>query len=93
MCDRSRFPGLRLVIRKESARLEWLITNGLGGFASGTVAGINTRRYHGLLVAAPEGPDRYLLLAQLHEQLQIADKNRHLGAFHLPGRYHPSAGL
>ena len=33
-------------------RREWLVTNGLGGFASGTVAGIATRRYHGLLVAA-----------------------------------------
>src|SRR5256885_16681295 len=33
-------------------RREWLITNGLGGYASGTVGGVNTRRYHGLLVAA-----------------------------------------
>jgi len=32
--------------------LEWLETNGLGGFASSTVIGLNTRRYHGLLVAA-----------------------------------------
>ena len=31
---------------------EWLCTNGIGGFASGTVAGVLTRRYHGLLVAA-----------------------------------------
>ena len=31
-------------------RREWLVTNGLGGYASGTVAGISTRRYHGLLV-------------------------------------------
>src|SRR5713226_3473184 len=33
-------------------RREWLVTNSLGGYASGTVAGVNTRRYHGLLVAA-----------------------------------------
>ena len=33
-------------------RREWLVTNGLGGYASGTVAGLLTRRYHGLLVAA-----------------------------------------
>jgi hypothetical protein len=33
-------------------RREWLVTNGLGGYASSTLAGINTRRYHGLLVAA-----------------------------------------
>ncbi len=37
-------------------RREWLVTNGLGGYASGTLAGINTRRYHGLLVAALQPP-------------------------------------
>ncbi|KPV48423.1 hypothetical protein SE17_38155, partial [Kouleothrix aurantiaca] len=37
-------------------RREWLVTNGLGGYASGTLAGPNTRRYHGLLVAALEPP-------------------------------------
>jgi len=49
---------------------EWLVTNGLGGYASGTVTGINTRRYHGLLVAALEPPvHRMVLLAQLEEWL------------------------
>jgi len=49
-------------------RREWLVTNGLGGFASGTVAGLPTRRYHGLLFAALEPPlGRRLLLAALHE--------------------------
>ena len=33
-------------------RREWLVTNGLGGYASGTVGGINTRRYHGTLVGS-----------------------------------------
>ncbi len=37
-------------------RREWLVTNGLGGYASGTVAGVTTRSYHGLLVAALEPP-------------------------------------
>src|SRR5579859_5289699 len=37
-------------------RREWLVTNGLGGYASGTLAGVNTRRYHGLLVAALAPP-------------------------------------
>src|SRR5215203_4690628 len=36
---------------------EWLVTNGLGGYASGTVSGVMTRRYHGLLVAALPAPD------------------------------------
>src|SRR5712672_4401998 len=35
---------------------EWLVTNGIGGYASGTVAGSQTRRYHGLLVAALQPP-------------------------------------
>src|ERR1700719_5134707 len=41
---------------------EWLVTNGIGGFASGTVAGSATRRYHGLLVAAllPPGGRTFL---------------------------------
>jgi predicted glycogen debranching enzyme len=47
---------------------EWLVTNGIGGFASGTVAGLLTRRYHGLLVAALQPPlGRTLLLAKLDE--------------------------
>jgi glycogen debranching enzyme, archaeal type, putative len=49
-----------------SARREWLVTNGIGGFASGTIAGLNTRRYHGLLVASLNPPvQRTLLLAKL----------------------------
>ncbi len=45
---------------------EWLVTNGLGGFASGTVAGALTRRYHGLLVAALAPPvQRTVLVAKL----------------------------
>ena len=54
---------------------EWLVTNGLGGFASGTVAGINTRRYHGLLIAALEPPvQRMLLLAALEEWLFFPER-------------------
>src|SRR5204863_6613245 len=49
-------------------RREWLCTNGIGGFASGTVAGTLTRRYHGLLVAALEPPlGRALLVAKVEE--------------------------
>src|ERR1700674_1034591 len=40
----------------DALRREWLVTNDLGGYASGTVAGVNTRRYHGLLVAALAPP-------------------------------------
>jgi predicted glycogen debranching enzyme len=51
---------------------EWLVTNGIGGFASGTVAGSATRRYHGLLFAALQPPaGRTLLVAGLDELLSI----------------------
>ncbi len=47
---------------------EWLVTNGIGGYASGTVAGLLTRRYHGLLIAALQPPlGRTLLLTKLDE--------------------------
>src|SRR5689334_21145108 len=50
---------------------EWLVTNGIGGYASGTISGVLTRRYHGLLVAARKPPlDRRLLLVKLDEIVQ-----------------------
>ena len=49
-----------------ASRHEWLVTNGLGGFACGTVAGANTRRYHGFLVASLKPPvERTLLVAKV----------------------------
>jgi predicted glycogen debranching enzyme len=52
-----------------SSRREWLVTNGIGGYASGTVSGVATRRYHGLLVAALNPPlGRTLLVAKLEER-------------------------
>ena len=52
---------------------EWLVTNGLGGYASGTVAGVNTRRYHGLLVAALPNPiGRLVMLNHLGERICVA---------------------
>jgi predicted glycogen debranching enzyme len=49
-----------------AAAREWLVTNGLGGYACGTVAGANTRRYHGLLVAALRPPvERTVMVAKL----------------------------
>jgi predicted glycogen debranching enzyme len=53
-------------------RREWLVTNGIGGFAMGTPAGARTRRYHGLLVAALEPPaHRTLLVAALDAWVEI----------------------
>jgi len=54
---------------------EWLVTNGIGGFASGTAAGTSTRRYHGLLMAALNPPsDRTLLVAGLDEAVHYAGR-------------------
>lgn len=52
---------------------EWLVTNGLGGYASGTVSGVMTRRFHGLLIAALPAPQgRTMMLNHVSEMLQIA---------------------
>src|SRR6202165_806780 len=51
---------------------EWLVTNGIGGFASGTVSGNLTRRYHGLLVAAQHPPvGRMQLVAKVDETVRF----------------------
>jgi glycogen debranching enzyme len=51
-----------------ASRREWLVTNGLGGWASGTVGGANTRRYHGLFVPALQPPlGRTLLVSKLND--------------------------
>jgi predicted glycogen debranching enzyme len=53
---------------------EWLIANGLGGYASGTIGGMTTRRYHGLLIGAFPAPlGRRLLLCHLSERLRLPD--------------------
>src|SRR5205823_6792709 len=52
---------------------EWIVTNGIGGFASGTIAGTQTRRYHGLLVAALKPPlGRTVMGAAVHETVDYA---------------------
>jgi predicted glycogen debranching enzyme len=73
------------------SRLEWLEPDGRGGYASGTVAGANTRRYHGILVVARRPPtDRILLLSRLEETLVTADGAFYeLAANHYPGAIHP----
>ncbi|MCP5095399.1 MAG: glycogen debranching protein [Chloroflexi bacterium] len=63
---------------------EWLVTNGIGGFASGTIAGLLTRRYHGLLMAALEPPlGRTLLLAKIDETVEYD------GIYPESGKFYP----
>lgn len=58
---------------------EWLVTNGFGGYASGTVAGQLSRRYHGLLVAALNPPlGRTLLVSNFEETISFDDQTYHL---------------
>lgn len=60
---------------EEALGKEWIISNGLGGYASSTVLGLNTRKYHGLLVAAFHPPrDRRLCLAKLDEELIVENR-------------------
>ena len=60
---------------KEGITKEWIITNGIGGYSSSTIFGINTRKYHGLLVAPLTPPARrHLILSKLDEAIDIDDK-------------------
>src|SRR5438128_5146136 len=76
---------------------EWLVANGLGGYASGTVAGVASRRYHSLLIAALPAPlGRMVMLNHLSEMLRLSDdtvvylggEERAGGALQLPGAEH-----
>lgn len=66
---------------KDGSDKQWLIANGLGGFASSTIGGVHTSKYHGLLFAALRPPgERTLLLAKLEEEVVIKDHSYSLGA-------------
>ena len=59
---------------------EWLITNALGGYSSSSVLGINTRKYHGLLIAALHPPgDRTVCLSKLDEDVIVGKNIYRLG--------------
>lgn len=69
---------------------EWLETNGLGGYAMSTATGENTRRYHGLLVAATKPPvGRMVLLSKLEETLVVDGRRIDLSTNRFPGVTHP----
>lgn len=60
---------------KDGIEKEWLITNGIGGYSSSTIFGINTRKYHGLLVAPLTPPARrHLILSKLDESIVVDNK-------------------
>ena len=69
---------------------EWLVTNGLGGYAASTVLGVNTRKYHGLLVAALHPPgDRTVCLEKLDEDVCVGSSIYRLGANEFQDKMYP----
>lgn len=75
---------------ERASGLEWLETNGLGGWAGTTVAGAHSRRYHGLLVAATEPPaERAVLLSRLDETLHLEGESYELSCNQFPGTVAP----
>jgi predicted glycogen debranching enzyme len=84
--DREICRNLEAVLQRE-----WLVTNGLGSYASGTVAGANTRRYHGLLVAALRPPvARTVLVAKVDEEVEYDQRTFYLGTNeYQDGTIHP----
>src|SRR5207247_11110522 len=76
---------------------EWLVTNGLGGYASGTICGASTRRYHGLLIAAHPAPlGRVMMVNHLWQYLRLPDyhtipfggEEKVAGQLHIHGAEH-----
>ncbi len=76
---------------ERASAIEWLVSNGSGGFAMGTAAGANTRRYHGLLVASLRPPvARMMLLSRVEEELLCDGEIVNLGACQYPGVISPA---
>jgi predicted glycogen debranching enzyme len=76
---------------QEASRREWLVTNGIGGYASASLAGANTRRYHGILVAAVTPPTgRFVAVSRLEETVSVGEGNFQLAANQYPGVIHPT---
>ncbi|HOA96589.1 MAG TPA: amylo-alpha-1,6-glucosidase [Acetivibrio saccincola] len=71
---------------EQGIQKEWLLTNGIGGFASSTIIGANTRRYHGLLIAALKPPvNRHLVLSKIDESVIIDGDSYNLFSYETPG--------
>lgn len=73
-----------------AASREWLETNGIGGFASGTVSGANTRRYHSILTAATDPPlGRITTVSKIEETIVVDGERFELSSNQFPGNIHP----
>jgi len=75
---------------EQAPRKEWLETNGIGGFAASTVIGMNTRRYHGVLVPATHPPlGRFVAISSLQETVRLEGVSVELGCNRYAGAVHP----
>jgi predicted glycogen debranching enzyme len=77
---------------EDAVSVEWLLTNGIGGYASSTVLGLNSRKYHGLLVASLGGLQRFVCLQELRDVIETKGVSKELhcaefagGRLELPG--------
>lgn len=80
---------------RELMTLEWLVTNGIGGYASSSVIGANTRKYHGLLVASLNPPVNRQVLVNRTEEFILTKKREFvpLTSNQYPGSVHPEGYL
>src|SRR5688572_20818788 len=69
---------------------EWIVTNGIGGYASSSLSSANTRRYHGLLVASFQPPtNRHVVVSKVEETITSDDINIPISSNQYPGAIHP----
>ena len=97
--SKDRFLAAKVLIRlgpdvapdlEKAISREWVITNELGGYASSTILGLNTRRYHGLLVAATQPPvGRVVVLSKVEETVVVPGGRFELSANRYGGVIHP----
>lgn len=85
--------GTKLELEKALSQ-EWLLTNGLGGYSSSTVIGLNTRKYHGLLVSADASLERTVVLQKLEEEIEAGKEVIQLAANeYADGRIYPNGNI
>src|SRR6188768_4183721 len=75
---------------EDTTNKEWILTNGIGGYSSSTISGLNTRKYHGLLVAAFHPPtDRKVIVSKLEETVHFGTSQFSLSSNQYPEVVHP----
>ncbi len=71
-----------MIMMLSNSEKEWIVTNGLGGYASLTLSGTNTRKYHGLLVASLRPPlKRWVIVSNMLEEIDIGGEKFRLAEY------------